>query len=190
MNASAKLRAAGQFLLVIALLLPLNACVTANEMAKRLGKPPEGAVELRAMQTRRFESADSNTLLMAATQTLQDLGYTISESSSEVGVLVASKQRDATEKGQVAGQIMLTVLLAAMGSYYNPVWDKDQTINVTLLAVPIENTGKTEIRVSFDRHMVNNHGHLWRAELILDPKIYQEFFDKLSQGAFLEAQVI
>ena len=35
--------------------------------------------------------------------------------------------------------------------------------------------------------MTNNHGQLWRSEIILDAPIYQEFFDKLSQGVFLEA---
>lgn len=171
-----------------ALLVPLGGCVTANDLAKKIGQAPQGAVEMRVMQTRRFDTDDEHSLLAAATQTLQDLGYTISESSAEVGVIVGSKQRDAVEKGQVAGQIMLTIFMAALGSAHTPTYDQNQTINVTLVAVPIENSRQVEVRVSFDRHLVNNHGHLWRAELILKPEIYQEFFEKFAQSAFLEAK--
>lgn len=170
--------------------LLLSGCVNPNDFAKQIGQPPKGAVEMRVLQTRRFDSLDEPALLQAAQQTLQDLGYTISEASADAGVLAGSKQRDATEAGQIAGQVALTIVLAILGSSHTPVWDKDQTINVTLVATPIENSKQTEMRVSFDRHMVNNLGQLWRAELILDPVIYQEFFDKFSQSAFLEAQKI
>lgn len=168
----------------------LSGCVNPNEIAKQVGQPPKGALELRALQTRRFSSEDETALLNAGLQTLQDLGYTISESAADAGVLVGSKQRDAKESGQIAGQVALTVVLALFGSYRQPVWDENQTINATLVATPIEGSKQTEMRISFDRHLYNNNGHLWRAELILDEKIYQEFFDKLAQGAFLEAQKI
>jgi hypothetical protein len=42
-------------------------------------------------------------LVLAATQTLQDLDFTITEFASDAGVFTASKQRDAEEAGQVAG---------------------------------------------------------------------------------------
>ena len=103
---------------------------------------------------------------------------------------MGSKQRDAKETGQIAGQVALTLVLAVLGSYKQPVWDENQTINAVLVATPIQNSKQTEIRISFDRHLVNNMGQLWRAELILDENIYQEFFDKFAQSAFLEAQKI
>lgn len=176
--------------LMICSALTLSGCVNPNEIAKRVGQPPKGAVELRVLQTRRFASSDETALLNAGLQTLQDLGYTISESAADAGVLVGSKQRDAKESGQIAGQVALTVMLALLGSYHQPVWDENQTINATLVATPVENSKQTEIRISFDRHLVNNVGQLWRAELILEEKIYQEFFDKFAQSAFLEAQKI
>jgi hypothetical protein len=153
----------------------------------KLGAPPDGAVELRAMQTRRFDTVDQRALLAASIQTLQDLGYIISESSAEAGVLSASKTRDAEETGQIAGQVALTVVAAVFGVYHVPTWDKEQTIRVTLALSPIENSKQIEARVSFDRSLTNNHGNFWRAELLMDPQLYKEFYDKLSQGVFLEA---
>jgi hypothetical protein len=40
--------------------------------------------------------------------------------------------------------------------------------------------------VSFDRYITNNHGDLWRTELITDPVIYQQFYERLNQGLTLE----
>jgi len=171
----------------VALVATLAGCETPNSVAMKIGAPPQGAVELRAVQTRRFDTTDQHALLAASIQTLQDLGYIISESSAEVGVLSASKQRDAEEAGQIAGQIALTVVAAVFGVIHNPTWDKEQTIRVTLALSPIENSTQVEARVSFDRTLANNHGTIWRAELINDPQLYQEFYDKLSQGVFLEA---
>ncbi len=142
---------------------------------------------MRALQTRRFDAADELKLLMTATQTLQDLGFTVTESASDMGVLVASKQRDAEESGQIAGQVAATVVLALLGAYHNPTWDKEQTIYVTVVTSPIQTSEKSEVRVTFDRRITNNHGHQWRAELIQEPQIYSEFFQKLSEGVFLEA---
>jgi hypothetical protein len=166
------------------------ACQNPNAVAMKVGAPPESAVELRELETRRFSTLDQQAMMAAATQTLQDLGFTITESSVDAGVLVGSKQRDAEETGQVAGQIVLTVLLAAMGSAHHPVWDKTQDIHITVVATPIENSKQIEMRVSFDRYLTNSDGLQWRAELIKEPDIYQEFFDKLSQSAFLEAHKI
>lgn len=180
---------------VISVLLgfALVGCTTPNDIAMKLGQAPKAGegkptLHYRTLQTRRFDTLDEKRLLAAATQTFQDLGYTISESSLEAGVLVGSKHRDAEESGQVAGQIVLTLMLAALGSAHNPVWDKSQDIVLVLTTNPVENSSQTDIRVSFDRRLTNNYGHLWRSELILDEKIYQEFFDKFSQSAFLEAQ--
>jgi len=164
----------------------LCACQTnPNELAMKIGAPQAGAVELRALQSRRFESTNSVAVLNAATQTLQDLGFTIQESASSVGVLAASKKRDAEEAGQVAGAIAVTIVGALVGVAVEPVWDADQVINVTVVEAPVPNTSQVDLRVGFDR-MVRNTKNQHRAEIIAEPKIYQEFFEKFSQSLFLE----
>ncbi|WP_173980283.1 hypothetical protein [Magnetospirillum sp. UT-4] len=168
----------------------LAGCVDANSIAKQLGQPPKAAVDIRSMQTRRFDSLDERAMLTAATEVLQDLGFTISESSAPVGVLTGAKQRDAEEAGQVALQVGLMILAALAGSSHNPMWDKEQSIQVTLVVTPVTNSKQLEARVSFDRKIWNNTGALWRAELLLEPEMYQQFFDKLSQSVFLEANKI
>lgn len=179
-----------RILLALLIVAPIAGCVSANDIAKQVGQPPKQAAELRSLQVRRFDTVKEVSVLTAATETLQDLGFTVSEATADVGVLVGSKQRDAVESGQVAGQVALTVLLAVMGSVHVPTYDQNQTITVNVVVTPVQNSEQTDVRVSFDRQLVNNHGQLWRAELILEPKIYQEFFDKLAASMFLEAHTI
>ena len=165
----------------------LAGCVSANDVAKQIGQPPADALKLRAMETRRYDTKDDNAVLSTASATMQDLGFIITESSLQGGLVTGSKQRDATEGGQIAGQIALTVVLAVLGSYHQPVWDVDQTIQATIVAYPIENSKQTDVRVSFDRIVVDTNGTR-RPELIIDRGIYQEFFQKFSSAITLEAQ--
>ena len=61
--------------------ISLTGCVSANDIANRLGQPPEQSTKLRALETRRFDTRDDVRLISTATQTMQDLGFIISESS-------------------------------------------------------------------------------------------------------------
>lgn len=113
------------FLLVLACLMT-SAC--AASIPKEALLLPENSMADRQMQTRRFDTANHSAMLNAAAATLQDIGFTLDESEFTLGVLVASKQRDATSAGQVAG----AVLLAALTGAVTPV-DKDQIIRVAIV---------------------------------------------------------
>ena len=47
----------------------------------------------RQLQTRRFETEDEKALLIAGSGVLQDLGFNLDESETQLGVLVGSKKR-------------------------------------------------------------------------------------------------
>lgn len=85
--------------------------------------PPEAlqwspeSIKLRQLQTRKFETINEAKLLQASAGVLQDLGFNIDESETRLGVLVASKERDATETGQVIGSAFLFLLTCA-GVFY------------------------------------------------------------------------
>lgn len=173
--------------LFLSAVLVVAACQqTPNERAMRLGMPSESAVSLRTLETRRFDTVDETRMLSAAAQTLQDLGFTLTETSNEVGLLVGNKQRDAQEAGEVASQVALTLIGAFFGVRHNPNWDKEQSISATLTVSPVIRSKQVDVRVSFDRLVVRTNG-VKRAELIEDPEVYQAFFEKLSAAVFLEA---
>jgi len=151
----------------------------------RIGQPPAEALQIRDFETRHL-SGDERVLLAEATQVLQDLGYTITESSGPAGVLAASKHRDATEAGQVVGAIVVGVLFGAA----NMRWDTDQVIRVTLTTWPSAGAGlirastaspDVAMRISFERLIRNNKGEV-RFEPLRDPGLQQQFFEKLNQS--------
>lgn len=144
----------------------------------------------RQLQTRRFDT-DEKTLLSASAAVLQDLGFNINESETDLGLIACSKQREAISAGQVAGAIFLAILTGAV----TPI-DKEQLIRASLITRPIhiDETDKskcqTAVRITFQRIVSNTQGQITRREGINEAEIYQEFFDKLSQSLFLEAHEI
>ena len=168
----------------------VSACVDANQIAMDLGQAPKVAGSMRSIQVRRFDTLNEERMVGAAAQVMQDLGFTLTEANSEVGIISGFKNRDAEEVGQITAQVIITILAALAGSSHNPTWDKDQVIKTNIMIIPIENSEQIDVRVSFAREITNNHGQLWRSEVILEPELYQEFFQKFSQSTFLEAHAL
>lgn len=177
------------FLLLSTTLILFTACQRdpdwANKEALKIGAPRPDAIEIRARQTETFTQVSEQKLLVEATQVLQDLGFTIEESVPRYGVLAGSKDRDATETGQVAGQIALTIGLAVLGVRYSPQWDKDQVIRGTITTYPI-GKNETQLRISFERIVTDNKGFS-RVEDLTSGEFSKGFFEKVRSGLAKDA---
>jgi len=144
----------------------------------------------RQLQTRRFD-IDEKTLLSAGAAVLQDLGFNIDESETDLGVIVCSKKRDAKSAGQFVGSILLALFTGTV----MPV-DKEQLIRASLVTCPIlvdeadKTKCQTKARITFQRIVINTQNIVTKQECIIDAKIYQDFFEKLSKSLFLEAYEI
>ncbi|WP_162530690.1 hypothetical protein [Rhodovastum atsumiense] len=145
-----------------------------------MGAPRTDALVLRERQTARFASISEERLLAEATQVLQDLGFTIEESAPRFGVLAGSKDRDAVETPQVAGQIAITVFAALLGVHYDPMWDTDQVIRATVSTRSL-GPQETSLRISFERIVTNNKG-ISRVEELTAPEFSTGFFEKVRAG--------
>ena len=146
----------------------------------------EVSLEQRQAQTRRFDTSDEAELLSASAAVLQDLGFNLDESETRLGLVVASKERDATETGQVIGAVLLAVLLGAP----MPI-DKVQKIRASLVTRPFDESSEgTAVRITFQRIVWNSNRQISKIEALTDPELYQRFFEKLSKAVFLEAHEI
>jgi hypothetical protein len=152
----------------------------ANKAALKIGAERPDAAEIRTRQTSVFHDISEGRLLAEATQVLQDTGFTVEESVARYGVLGGSKNRDATEAGQVAAQVALTIGLAVLGVHYSPEWDTDQIIRATLTTRPV-GTGDVSLRVSFERIVTDNHG-ISRVEELTAPEFSSGFFERIRSG--------
>ena len=160
--------------------------------------------QYRALQTRMFETSNEKELLSASAAVLQDLGFQVEESAKEVGMLRAAKERSAREYGQEIAQ-GFAFLLSLVGAVFGgpitiiPV-DVHQQINATLVTRRSEtDASRFSVRILFHRSLWKGDGSVGdhqippgeqSLEMIVDGKIYQQFFAKLSKSVFLEAHKI
>ena len=144
------------------------------------------SLQQRQTQSRYFDTDDEAAILSACAAVLQDLGFNLDESETDLGVLVGSKQRDATEVGQVVGAIVLAIFTGAV----MPI-DDHQKIRASLVTKPSgEEDKRVTVRITFQRIVWNTDGNISKYQSIDDPEIYQAFFSKLSKSVFLEAHAI
>lgn len=169
--------------LMLIVLIGLGSCLSGcvNEMAREaLTLQPE-ALELRRIQTRRFETTKEHELLTASLEVLQDLGFAVDETEPDLGLIVASKNRDASSTGEMIGAFVI-----GAASETEVTYDVEQKIRASVVTRRLGKSG-TSVRVTFQRIVWNNRGEISTNESLDAPKLYQEFFVKLSTSVFLTA---
>jgi hypothetical protein len=118
------------------------------------------------------------------------MGFSLDNSETKLGLLSASKQRDASEGGEVA----IAIIVALLGGGATPI-SKDQTIRVSLVVRPIQATAGNVpvdshfVRITFQR-IVRRTDNSMFAQTLDDKELYEGFFEKLSKSVFLEAQKV
>ena len=168
---------------IVISLLMLQGCVPSIPKSALMLQPE--SLQNRQMQTRRFSTTDEAKMLGASTGLLQDMGFTLEEANAPLGVLVASKIRDATDAGNITLAIAATVLTRQPVAY-----DKEQQMRASVVTKPLPGGKDMSVRVTFQRIVFDTAGRVTKAEAIIEPEIYQEFFAKLSKSVFLEANQI
>lgn len=143
-------------------------------------------LEDRQIQTRVFDTTDEEKILSSCAAVLQDLGFNLEESETELGLIVATKDRDATDAGQVTTAVAMAVLFGTPTRF-----DKSQKIKASIVTAPkATQDTNVAVRVTFQRIVWDNYGEVSKLERLNVPEMYQGFFDKLSKSVFLEAQGI
>ncbi len=168
-------------LYVIALLsFFIISCGTIPKDALRL---TEKSLELRQIQQKEYSNVKEKQALIASANVLQDIGFIIKESEGDLGLLIAEKDRDATDGGQIA----MAILGALVG--VQTAIDTNQKIRVSLIT-RIRKNNSILVRASFQRIVWNSNHQISKMEYIKDKQIYQDFFTKLDKSIFLATQGI
>ena len=93
-----------------------------------------------------------------------------------------------------SGEVAAVIIIALLGGQPGAI-SKDQTIRVCLVVRPVlDSNGKPMeksefVRVTFQR-IVRRTDNSTYAETLLDEKLFQEFFERVSKSVFIEAQKI
>lgn len=171
---------------------------------------PLSQLERREMETRFFETSDTDKVMKAVINTLQDSGFVVQEIEPELGYLRARKtyKKRFVNKGRVAGQSFMLALYSAYTvfsygatAYYmsdpamkiaNEVHDKTIVVDSN---VNVEKFGKNKTKVRFvlvQKVLQNADGYSFvksapsRVLRVYDKKVYQEFFAQLDKSIFYE----
>ena len=125
------------FFLLTAFILPFQGCGGIPKDALSMN---EATLEDRQIQTRVFDTSDENKIMSASASLLQDLGFNLDESETDLGLIVVSKDRTAVEFGQV---LLMAALSAFSGT--SAVYDYEQKIRASVVTSPV---GETEDRIA------------------------------------------
>jgi hypothetical protein len=178
-----------KFIFCLFLIFAFTGCAT---VPKGFLKLPDGYMEKRQLQIRHYDTTNETEIITAVAGVLQDLGFTLDDSETEVGLVVSSKKADATDGGQMAGAFFIDFLAALGGSYSNASARVDavQHVKASVIVKPNLEGNRTVVRVTFQRIVWNVSNQINRVETISDPEIYSKFFNDLSKAIFLEAHKI
>ncbi|WP_027191156.1 hypothetical protein [Fundidesulfovibrio putealis] len=170
---------------IVLLVAMLSGCV-ATKVPKQALVLSQEDLSNKQLQTKIFDTSDEKMVLAASAGLLQDLGFNLDESCTDLGLVTSSKNRTAVDSGQVAGAIAMAILFGVVV----PI-DKEQKIRASLVTRPVgEKSERVAVRLTVQRVIWNDQNAVTKAETVNDPQIYQEFFNKLAQSIFLEAHDI
>ncbi|HCJ11906.1 MAG: hypothetical protein A2Y14_02335 [Verrucomicrobia bacterium GWF2_51_19] len=156
-------------------------------------KVSEESLQRRQQQSRPVEAPEETQVISASANVLQDMGFTLDESESKLGLVVASKDRDATQAGQYVGATLITFMAALGGCKSDALSrvDAQQKIRASIVTQRSAiDPNKFVVRATFQRLVWNRAGLLSRVETLDEKELYEGFFDKLSKSAFFEEQNI
>lgn len=178
-----------KLILCLLLVFIFAGCAT---VPKGFLKLPDGYMEKRQLQIRYYDTTNEEEIITSVAGVLQDLGFTLDESETEIGLVAASKKADATDGGQIAAAFFIDFLSALGGSYSNASAQVDavQHVKASVIVKPSLEGERMVVRVTFQRIVWNRSNQINKVETIDDPEIYQKFFKDLSKAIFLEAHKI
>lgn len=135
-------------------------------------RPQMSQLQVRELQTRTFAVKDTKQVLKAVIATLQDDGFMVKNTDSDLGFVSASKEIDLGGDPLFAGK--------------NDRWNKTSTIETT---ANVDQFGKEcKVRISFQKKILDNMGAVTSVAPVIDPKFYQDFFMKVDKAVFLSKE--
>lgn len=170
-------------------------CVVVAALGGCVTLPPDAFVvtpeqlKQRQLETRRYSGIKEHDLIIACSNVLQDLGFTIENSETKLGLVTAEKQRDAKDPSEITTALFMALLGVPMP------FGQAQTFRVSLVVRPVQATKDSKpvdeyfVRVTFQRIVRMSDG-TERLETLRDPEVLEGFFAKLSKSIFLEGQKV
>lgn len=135
-------------------------------------------LQIRELQTRTYRTSNTIAAEKAVIGALQDMGFSVTNANTTLGLIVAAKDKDVENKTAA----VFAEIFAGPNARYRKDAHLQATVNVTAF------DGATRVRVSFALKVLDNKGGIMSTQQIVNPKMYQTFFQKVQQSVFLKQQ--
>ncbi len=144
--------------------------------------PSRSALEVRALQTYTFDTADTKLVMKAMLNALQDQGYVVRNAVTELGLITASKEIDLAPGRYSEG-------FAGGGGFHWPAEPTFAKLEVNDFTGNVTELGQqTRIRISFQRKVLDNRGQIIEVQAIDDPVFYRDFFSRIDKSVYLQKE--
>lgn len=153
----------------------------------------------QGMQSRFFEVEQSEALMRAAMNVIQDQHYTIREVNAEAGIIFADQTNELNAPFRLFGMPVTGYNQGNMpgfGLSFGPSLDfgggadipyvQRHVGSISVVIYPVTDKKGYEMHVSVEIRSFLNTGMLNRVWLVKDPKLYQSFFEDISKSLYLE----
>jgi hypothetical protein len=176
-----------KFLLLTILLLSLFSVFGCTPLPVQ---PQLTQLQLRQIQTRSYGSRTPIDAMKAVINALQDEGFIVKNADKDLGFIQATRESDLDPGNRGGGTFFGGFGMGSRNSFggwdNNPRWDKASIVECSGNVNVYEN--KTQVRLIFQRKVVDNFGDIASVEQILDPEFYQMIFAKIDKSLFLQGQ--
>jgi hypothetical protein len=145
-------------------------------------------LEIRAAQSREFDTADPRLVLKAALNALQDSGFTIRQTDAELGLVtgVAEWQSRGVNKGLRIFKWVAAPLTYGSSLLIPSGRDEFSTLEATVNVT--REAGRTRARLSLVARVTDGGGKVRSVQAIADPLAYQGLLSRLDKAVYLERE--
>ncbi len=158
----------------------LGAIVLLTGCAYTPQKPPLTQLQLRQLQSRSYENRDPITSMRAVINALLDEGFIIKNADKDLGFVQATKDVEISGGSQV---------FADFGGIFGNQQTRWRNSSVIDCSGTLTTQGKsTNVRLIFQKKVLDNFGVPMGIDLIEDPVFYQNIFSKIDKSLFLERE--
>jgi hypothetical protein len=136
-------------------------------------------IALKSLQERMFAGLSASETVTASASALKTLGYTVTSTDSQAGVVHAELNKVVATKGQRRGRALVKLVSAATGV---PIRGSHlqgpdhESIHALALTRPGPGTQATVVRIEFETTVVDSKGNS-ETSTPTDSKPYSEFFN-------------
>lgn len=143
-------------------------------------KPPLTQLQLRQLQSRSYENRDPITAMRAVINALLDEGFIIKNADKDLGFVQASKDVEISGGQQI---------YADFGGIFGNNQARWRNSSVIDCSGTLTTVGRsTNVRLIFQKKVLDNYGVPMGIDLIEDPAFYQNIFSKIDKSLFLEKE--